>query len=500
MKRYIIVISLLAVILNIHAKEEPTSQLPAGAVTNPAVEQSISSTVVRNSVHPEGAVTDAIIEHSESSIIVTMNVHPATFPPKSNREVILTPMIVNGDSAISLRRVIVAGRTRYYQHLRHSKTGESILLRAGDKKSLKYSVTIPKARWMEKGQFIVASSLNGCCNRQLAPTAQADMVAFDFRDKTIEPSYIYIKPLTEMEKARAINGEAYIDFPLGSTEILPDYKRNPQELTKITETVREAKGNRDVTINSLTIKGFASPDGPYDVNERIARGRTNALITYVGNRFSFPKSVLHSEWVAEDWVGLAQRLSATDIADKAAILAVVNDKSLQPDQRDEILRTRFPNQYSWMLVNIYPLLRRTEYRVNYVVRKYTDVGEIAEVMRVAPQHLSLEELFLYAKSLDESSPEFKEVMEVAVRMFPGDPIANLNAAMTAVSHGEYEKASSYLEKADPSPVKTYAEALILVRRGEYSEAMPLLQKAASEGISEATALIDLINERGLLQQ
>ena len=57
------------------------------------------------------------------------------------------------------------------------------------------------------------------------PLQQAD-IAF-------HPQLAYIAPEVEVEKRRALSGEAYLDFVVNRTDINPDYRRNPSELERI---------------------------------------------------------------------------------------------------------------------------------------------------------------------------------------------------------------------------------------------------------------------------
>lgn len=441
---------------------------------------------------PEGALSDVSVERSQSDLIISLTVHPSAFDKKANREMWLRPVIVSGADSLWLQPVVVSGRTRYYQHLRADGDDAGyVMLRSGDEKNYDYKASVPYLPWMESGRLNVVSKVDGCCGDALAEAVGNDMADFDFREKTIEPQFLaYVKPTGEYRKMRDVKGEAYIDFPVNRMEINPDFRRNPQELAKIRRTIDEVRNDKDVTITSLTIKGFASPEGSYANNERLAKGRTEALRKYVGDLYSFPASVMHSAWEAEDWNGLARRLENADIADKEAILAVVTDLNLAPDARDAALKKRFPKQYAWMLAEIYPALRHSDYTVEYLVRNYSDINEIAQVVKTAPQKLSLEELFIYAQSLDKDSPEFREVMEVAVRMFPSDPVANLNAATTAVDRGEYDKAREYLKKAGDSPEAAYTAGVLEAKTGNYTEAGKLLERASKAGISDAQRLLD----------
>lgn len=446
---------------------------------------------------PDGCISDVSVERSASNLLVSMTIHPGLFDKKANREVWIRPFIIGGNDTLRLIPVVVAGRTRYYRNLRaDGETDEYIMVRSGSGDPFHYSVNVSYLPYMERGELQIESHIKGCCGDDLAAVYTSGLESFDFREKILRPAYSYVKPTGEIEKTRTVKGEAYIDFPVNKTTIYPGYRRNPQELAEIRKTIDAVRNDKDVTITSLTIKGYASPEGPYNINGKLAKGRTEALVKYVGDLYDFPESVLHADWEAEDWDGLAARIRKSNISEKDAILAVVTDNSMEPDARDAMLKRNFPEQYAFILTEIYPALRHSDYNVTYVVRDFTDVAEIAEVMKTDPRKLSLEELFLYARSLDKDSPEFREVMEVAVRMYPDDPVANLNAATTAVDHGEYDKARGYLRKAGNSPEATYTAGVLEAKTGNYDKAKQLLETASKAGIADADTLLSNMRDWG----
>ena len=63
-----------------------------------------------------------------------------------------------------------------------------------------------------------------------------------------------------------------------------------------------------------------------------------------------------------------------------------------------------------------------------------------------PQKLDLNEFYLAAQEYEPGTDEFTEVFETAVRMFPDDTIANLNAANAAMRR-DYDSARRYLNEA-----------------------------------------------------
>ena len=73
---------------------------------------------------------------------------------------------------------------------------------------------------------------------------------------------------------------------MNRTEIHPDYRRNPEELKKILSTIDAVKNDADSKIISISIKGYASPEGSYSNNIRLAKGRTETLKEYVRKQYA----------------------------------------------------------------------------------------------------------------------------------------------------------------------------------------------------------------------
>ena len=182
---------------------------------------------------PEGAISDVAVDRAGNSLVVRMTVHPDAFPKKSNREVWLRPAIEGNGHTLALDSVLVAGRTRYYQHLRgNSGSNPAEILRSGSKEAYEYSVAVPYEQWMELSQLNVTGRVVGCagCTKADGITTLYDgpLMTMDYREKTLEPVMVYVSPAKEIVKSRDISKESYIDFPVNKTEIYPDYRRNPE--------------------------------------------------------------------------------------------------------------------------------------------------------------------------------------------------------------------------------------------------------------------------------
>lgn len=440
----------------------------------------------------DSRVRALVVERTQNKLLVSMQLDFSDLKLKSDREITYIPVLSFGDSVCELPQLTVAGRSRYIQHQRHDSKAElERVFRPG--KLMEYSEIIPYKKWMETATLSLVEDECKCGINSISNN-RSDLAVLDFRERIFAPAYAFITPQVEKQKSREVQGSAYIDFPVNRAEIRADYRRNPAELQKIRNTIDVLRNDDDINIVAVSFQGFASPEGKYSLNENLARKRTESLARYVGELYTFPASIIKSSWTAEDWDGLRKYVESSDMENRDAILDIINMAGLDPDKRELKIKKSYPAQYKYLLENVYPGLRHSDYAVKYVVRSYADVDEIAKVLKTAPQKLSLHEMYILAQSLDPASDDYKEVFEVAVRMFPDDPVANLNAANIALRRNELNAAEAYLVKAQNSPEKTYAYGVLAAKRGQYDNAMQLLNQALSEGCSQAQDAINQLEE------
>ena len=135
--------------------------------------------------------------------------------------------------------------------------------------------------------------------------------------------------------------------------------------------------------------------------------------------------------------------------------------------------------YRYILQTVYPALRHSDYVVQYKIRNFT-ADEAKELLYSDPKQLSLNEMFQVAQTYEPGSDAFCEVFEIAVRMFPDDPVSNLNAANTALQLGRIDQARRYLAKAPDSPQKRLAGAVALLLEGNLDDAETIFRALENE--------------------
>lgn len=305
----------------------------------------------------------------------------------------------------------------------------------------------------------------------------------------IIPLMAYITPKVELVKKRIAEGKAYIDFPVNEIVIHPTYRKNPTELMVIRKTIDRVIIDSTTTITSITIHGYASPEGSYKNNTRLAKGRSEALRKYLRELYYLSDTIFTVESTPEDWEGLRGYVTGSDMADKEVMLSII-DSSLAPDSKDKKLKDiNGGKPYAFLLKEVYPSLRHSDYTVSYTVRSF-DVEEGKKLIYTRPELLSLNEMFYIAQSYGEQSEEYKKVFQIAVRQYPDDPVANLNAACIALENKQLVHAKYYLTKAGDSPEAIHARGVLAAIEGDYAQAKQLLMQSSAKGVRKSDKILE----------
>ena len=439
-------------------------------------------------------IKDLNIARNEGNLFLSMRMDVTALDVKSDEEIILTPALKSSEETfVNLPAVRINGRNRYYHHLRNDKLAdEPYFYRTGKVDEIHYQAMTPYAEWMDNASVVMGEDLCGCCSELLMNNDDL-LTQLDMAPKVFEPLFVYVQPEVETVKTRNVKGSAFIDFPVNQTVIYPEYRNNPSELKKIQQTIDVVKNDPDTKITAISIKGYASPEGSYANNTRLAKGRTEALKKYVQELYHFDPSIFTTAYEPEDWEGLERYVEASALADKEGILDLIAGDE-EPDRKDASIKRRYPDTYAFLLKNCYPALRHSDYTVEYIVRSYTDVEEAKRIMKTAPGKLSLQEFYTIANTYESGTPAYNEVFETAVRMYPDDETANLNAANVAMNKRDLTAARNYLEKAGTGKEAEYARGVLAALEGNYAEAQTHLQQAKAMGVSEADNCLKQIED------
>ena len=453
-----------------------------------------SSTAMAQSI-ASGAVTiDSVQTHIvDSRVDVAFKLNLDNLRLKAEQQLVLTPMLVADGDTLALSPIVINGRSKQIRMERNGELAsrrtdrrQPIVVRRknGTQQSINYSQTVNRTRPIEaeQVQLLTAQDLCGCGDIE---NLESSLIANVENPAAWTPAIAFVKPAAEARKQRAEKGEAYLSFRVNKTDIVVDLFDNSRELAKITKTIDLVREDKNVQITGINIHGFASPDGPYANNERLARERAASLKNYVANLYPINAKLFSSNSTPEDWDGFRRKVQQSNLANKEEIIKISNS-SLAPDDKDKRIRQLYPHDYAVIMSDIYPRLRHSDYTVSYTVRPFS-VEEAKQILKTRPQQLSLQEMFLVAQTMEPGSAEFNEVFDIAVRMFPDDPTANLNAACADLQRRDIASAEKHLQKADNSAAALNARGALAVMKKDYQLARQLFADAAAAGSEDAKA-------------
>mgnify|MGYP000015250140 CR=1 FL=1 len=431
-------------------------------------------------------VKERLVEHVGDRLIIDMKLALDELSLSANRSLVCTPLIERGDSVRALPPVIVNGRSRQIQYDRSGRdaaaNGEFVLRRYnGKEQTFDYHASIPFAKWMERSEVSLVVDFCGCGWEALSNDKSPLFPIRIAEPVVLRPLLAYVTPEAERVKERVKEGSAFLDFPVNRTEIYPEYRDNPSELRKILETVSSVKEDPYATITEVYIKGFASPEGTYKHNTYLAEHRAKALIEYVKGLYHFEQARFTVDFEPEDWAGLEERVENSSLADKEELLAIIRaDEPKDYDRREAKLKALNGGaSYRVLLRDIYPALRHSDYAVRYTIRSFT-VEEARELIYSDPRQLSLNEMFRVAQTMEPGSDAYCEVFEIAVRMYPDDPVSNLNAANSALLNGDSAAARRYLAKAQEGPERRLAEGVASWLEGDTDRAATIFRALTND--------------------
>ncbi len=263
-----------------------------------------------------------------------------------------------------------------------------------------------------------------------------------------EPMFevVFITPAAEPVKVRQESGKAYLEYVVGKSDIVKDFRNNATELALIEKTINDVKNNSDATITSIGLYGWASPEGTWASNMKLSENRAASLERYIETNYGIDSKVVEAEGKGEDWATLGDLVEASNVAHKDEIIRIINNGTPDYDIREREIRAIDGGRpYNAIKTEIYPKLRRTDYFIDYEVAPIS-TERAREVILIRPAHLSLNEMFLVADSYSRNSREYHEAMEIAARTYPNSDVANMNAAASALERGDATVAAAFLGK------------------------------------------------------
>ena len=410
----------------------------------------------------------------------------------------------DGRRSITFDPVRVSGYGRY-KVLRRAKALHStvavpdaaVTLRTKEIKNTPYTVSqsVPFESWMATATLDVKEAVYGCAECGKAEGLTNLLKAYIPYFNPSDYAYAYVEPKATAEKRYEEEFTSHINFVVDRHELKRDFADNAAELKRLDEFVQKSLSTVGATLDRVDIKGYASPEAPYDHNKALSERRANTLATYVKNThpgLARAASGVHVEGYGEDWEGLRAAVEAADFDRKNQVLDAIDNYTKDTDREKAIYNIDNRVTYKYLLDNLYPPLRRTTFHMAYVVRAFA-VEELPDIYKTNPMLMSHQELYLLAKQYEKQGKNPLPIYEYAYERFAADPLAALNLANARLQYAQDAAGAISLlapmQNSDPRAL--FPLAIATDMQGDAEGAEAILRQAAESGNTQAAQILGL---------
>jgi Flp pilus assembly protein TadD/outer membrane protein OmpA-like peptidoglycan-associated protein len=288
--------------------------------------------------------------------------------------------------------------------------------------------------------------------------------------------------------------EAQVKFLVNQANLRQSELKNNsvQEFVNLLKKIN--RESEKLALQNVEVLGYASPEGSFDFNDRLANRRGDVAADYVDKQLRQNKltSEIDQRYTAEDWDGFQQLVQASNIQDKDVILRVLSMYK-DPEERERQIRNMSAG-YRELADGILPELRRSRLIINYNVIGRTN-EQIQQQYAADPSVLSNEEL-LYAATLTDNAAQKEQIYKTAAAQFPADYRALNNIAALAFNRGDNATAQDYLARAlrvtSNAPEANANLGLLALQQGDVAKAENLIAKAVgANGLNDVLGSLNI---------
>ena len=294
--------------------------------------------------------------------------------------------------------------------------------------------------------------------------------------------------LDSFQRVKAKKQEANIKFLINQANLRKSELKN-NSIGEFVKLLKEINKDREgLNLQNVEIQAYASPEGGFKFNDKLANKRQNVSEKYVRKEMKSAgvEGNLDAHYTAQDWEGFQQLVQASDIQDKDVILRVLSMYKA-PQEREQQIRN-MSEGFRELADAILPELRRSRLIIHYETIGRNDEQIKAQYNEDAAK-LSADELLYYA-TLEEDAAKKEEIYAKTAQLYTNDYRPLNNQAVMAFNRGDEAKAKELLAQAITKS-NNAAEAnatlgLIALKNGNVAEAENLIAKAAdANALNEA---------------
>ena len=284
------------------------------------------------------------------------------------------------------------------------------------------------------------------------------------------------------QRVNARKQEANIKFLVNQANLRRSELKN-NSVQEFVAMLKRINADREkLNIRNVEVRAYASPEGGFSFNDKLAGKRQNTSEAYVKSQLKQTgvATGIDAHYTAQDWDGFQKLVQASNIQDKDVILRVLSMYK-DPEQREQQIRN-MSEAFRELADGILPELRRSRLTINYETIGRSD-EQIKTQYATDATKLGVEEMLYYA-TLEDNMAKKEEIYKRTAEYYDKDYRALNNLATLAFKKGDEMEATRYLERAlrvNPQAPEALANLGIMeLVNGNVKEAETSIAKALGE--------------------
>ena len=414
-----------------------------------------------------------------------------TFPEKYMKKkavVTVTPELRYADGQLA------KGQPTVFQGEKAYGNGQTILYQVGGRYNIKTAFDYLNCNKADMYLTFDAKIGSKTVTVPAVKVAEGILATSELYKNTLKSAQAAIAP-DAFQRINAQKQEASIKFLIQQANLRQSELKNNsvQEFVRLLEQINNDR--EGLNMKDIEVAAYASPDGGYDLNDKLAAQRQKTTEQYVQQQLkktNLNGTAIDAKYTAEDWDGFQELVKASNIQDKDVILRVLSMYK-DPQEREQQIKN-ISSAFRELADGILPQLRRSRMIINYETVGRSD-EQIQAQLKDDATKLSVEEI-LYAATLTTDANAKEAIYKTATKVYPSDARAYNNLASLEYAKGNQNAAKAYIEQAQKVNGKLPEAAanlgLIALLNGDIQSAENYIgQATGANGLSEVLGNLNL---------
>ena len=332
---------------------------------------------------------------SDGEVHVSFTAHIDHQSVKRNHTLVFAPVLTDGEFSVSLPPVVVEGKGARTAEARREWTSGTVArydgaVYAESGSTVNYTASVPTQYWMNGATLKLERVLGGCTsyNRladdalvrdlalwrtvepepEITPVPESAWVPVTVAD-SLSLAFSFILPETEYDETDPFKiyddereNSLIVYFQVAKYDIVRGYMDNEHTLRNLVTAINMILSAPDSEVKHIVVAGFASPEGSFEQNNRLAFERAVSVKEYIMQSTGMADAKIKVYNGSEDWRGLRAMVVKSSLPEKRQIIEILDHAPVvgaggQESRLTQLRQLNGGRTYNYLLNEYFPYLR-----------------------------------------------------------------------------------------------------------------------------------------------